>query len=297
MASIVGTVGLHSGNDPFDVAVVQKLLTEVARLKANAALDPQRTDGKLGDTTVPAIKEFQRSVMLMQSPDGKIAKNGATIKRLNTEAGEVDSSPDTYPIKPDNVHQLGPAARDSIFSTFVITDKTKPNFPGYVDDPGPAAADADNIRILGNWEASNISAVVIPQLAKIKNPAHTRKRFHRIAIPQLVGLWQAWDDAGLVDRINTFDGAFNARYMRKASHVTAHLSNHCWGTAFDINASTNHLFNTPAISWEPGCVFDLVSLAVDWGFFWGGWFPNGRMDGMHFEVRTLTNVALSTATK
>ncbi len=39
---------------------------------------------------------------------------------------------------------------------------------------------------------------------KRKIHLNTRKRFHRLAIPQLIGLWQAWEDAGLIDRINTF---------------------------------------------------------------------------------------------
>ena len=92
--------------------------------------------------------------------------------------------------------------------------------------------------------------------------------------------------------MRTFDGAFNARYKRKATHITQNLSNHSWGTAFDINASTNRLSATAAIMWEEGCVFELVSWATRWAFYWGGWFGGGRADGMHFEVRVLTNQAM-----
>lgn len=33
----------------------------------------------------------------------------------------------------------------------------------------------------------------------------------------------------------------------------------------------------------PGCVFELVPLAHQFGFYWGGHFKT-RRDGMHFEV-------------
>jgi len=58
-----------------------------------------------------------------------------------------------------------------------------------------------------------------------------------------------------------------------------HLSNHSWGTAVDINPSTNPM--------KSGAYFDMpeeiVRVMCDWGFFWGGYFSPPDGDYMHFE--------------
>jgi hypothetical protein len=67
---------------------------------------------------------------------------------------------------------------------------------------------------------------------------------------------------------------------------TSSLSNHAFGTAFDINADQNPLGHQPALPGEPGCVFELVPIAHKFGFYWGGHFKD-RRDGMHFEIAVL----------
>lgn len=290
-AAIKQTVGKKAQNDPFDVTVVQKLLAAASSKLRKPTLDPKRSDGHIDTNTHTSIAAFESDVMGQKKPDGKIRPNGKVWNRLLKEAGEVDTNPTGYPVKPDSVKHLGDGGRDGIFSTFVITDKKKADYPGYKDNPGPTEADKDDIRILGKWEGKNIQSVEIPQLKTLG--LRSKTRFHRLAIPQLLGLWQAWEHDGLLDRVVTFDGGFNSRYKRKTAHVTRNLSNHCWGSAFDINYAWNRLGKTPAIIWEKGCVFELVPLAVKWGFYWGGWFGGGREDGMHFEVRVLTNKELS----
>jgi hypothetical protein len=288
MPSLLQSVGQRGRNDPFDVTVVQKLLTAAATALTRPAINPNRTDGRIDEPTIAAIRAFEREVMGLSTSDGRIRPNDRTWRRLLREAGEVDTNPDGWPERPDGVNHLGDAARDRSFTTFIITDEDDPNYPGYRDNPGPGSA-ADNIEILGTWVRDNIQRVTIPQLERIGTPRPTAVRFHRLAATQLLGLWQAWEDDGLLNRVLTFDGAYNARYKRNKPHITANLSNHCWGTAFDINYSANQLGKTPAIIWEPGCVFELVPLAIRWGFYWGGWFSGGRVDGMHFEVRTITS--------
>ena len=61
---------------------------------------------------------------------------------------------------------------------------------------------------------------------------------------------------------------------------------YAFGSAFDINTKWNKLGRVPALAGEEGSVRELVSIANEHGFFWGGHF-NGRPDGMHFEVATL----------
>lgn len=293
MPRIIQSVGKKGKNDPFDTAVVQKLLAVAATLLGKTSFIPSNYDGRIDDSTIKAIETFQRDVLRATKPDGRIDPGGATFRKLVQAAGEVDVNPDGWPARPAGVTQLTASARDGIFSTFVITDPSHTNYPGYEDTTSTDPDAKDDIVIKGGWVGRNIHEVTIPQLAKIVVPAAPKKYFHKRAIPQLLGLWQAWDDAGLLDRIRTFDGAYNARYMRNGPHIQSRLSNHAWGTAFDINERTNKLGQTPAVSWEAGCVFDLVPLAVRWGFYWGGWFGGGRVDGMHFEVRTLTHEELA----
>ena len=60
------------------------------------------------------------------------------------------------------------------------------------------------------------------------------------------------------------------------------LSNHAFGSAFDINAAWNGLGVIPPLVGQKGSVRELVALANENGFYWGGHFP--RRDGMHFEI-------------
>jgi hypothetical protein len=63
------------------------------------------------------------------------------------------------------------------------------------------------------------------------------------------------------------------------------LSNHAFGSAFDINAGQNGLGRIPAAVGAYGSVRELVPIAHRFGFYWGGHFS--RADGMHFEVAKL----------
>ncbi|HEY3739588.1 MAG TPA: M15 family metallopeptidase [Bryobacteraceae bacterium] len=162
----------------------------------------------------------------------------------------------------------GTVGRGNAFGTFT-----------YVDD---TSGDPDGIRITGGWESANIGMVQVPGLAGLNSRGGMQfyKKCHR----QLQGLWGDWVKYGMRRHILTFDGSFNPRYMRKASHIPDHLSNHAWGTAFDINAKWNPLGTPPVHLGTHGSVMDLVEIAHKWGFYWGGHFGSHRWDGMHFEV-------------
>jgi hypothetical protein len=79
-----------------------------------------------------------------------------------------------------------------------------------------------------------------------------------------------------------------ARFIRCSN---SSLSNHAFGTAFDINADENQLGSQPALPSEPGCVFELVPIAHKFGFYWGGHFTPPRRDGMHFEIAKILSQA------
>lgn len=180
---------------------------------------------------------------------------------------------DEYPPKPDFPPLYNTAARQRVFGKFEYSHT-------------PTKRNKEKITVHGNWAAKNIVKVVIPQLKgvrryKLDGDVLTSgiMHFHHRAVPQLKALWQAWEAQGLRDLILTYGGSYVARYVRGSTRT---LSNHAFGTAFDINIGWNRLGHEPAPKGTLGSVVELVSIANDYGFYWGGHFK--RRDGMHFEV-------------
>lgn len=190
-----------------------------------------------------------------------------------------DRSSASWPPKPGFGPLATIAAQQQLFGTFE-----------FVHDPAPN--NQERIRILGDWVRDNIDReVFVPQLAKLaarKVPGAPRSgviSWHRKAKQQILGLWQAWEDAGLLDLIISYHGDWNARFVRGRIGV---LSNHSFGTAFDINTvvnGLNWLGVRPALVGERGSVRELVPIAHAYGFYWGGHFD--RFDGMHFDIAQL----------
>ena len=158
----------------------------------------------------------------------------------------------------------------------------------FVHDPIPK--NAEHIRITNNFVSENIIEVDIPQLRDCVvildhgvAKSDGRIQFHRNHANRLAKLFADWEAAGLLDRILSFDGSFNARLKRgKKGNDLKNLSNHSWGTAIDLNASWNQRTHIPAQMADRGCIRELVAIGQDNGFYWGGHFTT--MDGMHFEV-------------
>ena len=138
------------------------------------------------------------------------------------------------------------------------------------------------VKILDGWAHLNIVKVPIPQLAGIENaPKNCFVYFHRAGARQLQSLFAAWEHAELLYLIKTWAGSFVPRLIRGSA---TQLSNHAFGSAFDINAAWNGLGRQPATG--EGTLLPLVKLANQHGFFWGGHYSN-RKDGMHFELAVL----------
>ncbi|MCA6115683.1 M15 family metallopeptidase [Bradyrhizobium sp. WSM 1738] len=182
-------------------------------------------------------------------------------------SGTGDKSGPDFPPPPSFRPLVSTEDRQQLFGTFSFRSVPR------VDNP-------ENIEITDGWEDENIVTVEIPIQGFPGHPGPLKMRFHKKAKDQLVGLWLSWEKAGLLDRILTYDGAFVPRFMRGSR---TSLSNHAFGTAFDINAAFNPLKAEPALVGEKGSVREMVTLANKWGFFWGGHFKS-RPDGMHFEV-------------
>jgi len=176
----------------------------------------------------------------------------------------TDSSSAHFPSKPDFQPLVSNAERAILFGTLKFKSK-------------PLPGNSENIEITNNWDSQNIIKVTLPQLIPIKGSATVY--FHKKAANQLIKLFKDWQKAGLLHHILTWDGAYNPRFVRGSKSV---LSNHAFGTAFDINVNWNRLGAVPALIDQKGSVRELVQIANDNGFYWGGHFK--RKDGMHFEI-------------
>jgi len=131
--------------------------------------------------------------------------------------------------------------------------------------------------------------IEMPAVAALRRGARGRVRLHRLVADDFTRLWAAWEAAGLLDRLITWDGMYVPRFKRNTSAENLRalnprsLSNHSWGTAFDVNREWNRLSTVPALLGDRGSVRELVALANEHGFYWGGHFRSPR-DGMHFET-------------
>lgn len=138
----------------------------------------------------------------------------------------------------------------------------------------PLNTNPENIVIDNVWVTQNIITISVPFGEKqIQFPCHKN------AANAIKRCFSKWHEANLQKYLLTFDGCWVPRFVRGSRQ---YLSNHAWGTAFDINARYNQLGAAPVESDKIGTVIPLIPIAQDNGFFWGGNFD--RSDGMHFEL-------------
>lgn len=225
-------------------------------------------NGGFDAKTSAATRAFQARHKL--DVDGKVGNQtfgkAAMLGFELVDSTEVDTA---FPGLPAFAPLSGNAARQALFGPLAF-------------EPAATASNPEAIRITNGWEQANLIKVPLPQLAGVKGaPSSARIMFHRKGAAQLQRLWAHWQVAGVLDRVVTFDGAYNPRFIRGGAPSQT-LSNHAFATAFDINAKFNALGTEPAAVGQSGCVYELVAIAHQQGFYWGGHFS--RRDGMHFEL-------------
>lgn len=150
-------------------------------------------------------------------------------------------------------------------------------------EPTPTIGDPESIRILGDWVEKNIVSVPLP---KIGAGAIKRARVHRLLEKQFAAFWADLERLGLLSRVLTFDGGFVPRYKRRRAVAIAdptRLSNHSWGSAFDLNAPWNPLGSKGVPPGGRGSTRELIGVAVEHGFLNGISFASPYQDPMHFE--------------
>lgn len=239
-------------------------------------------DGKFTHDTIEATKDFQKAAGLKDDAEVGPATYKAAVAAGFPDADAVHDDADVlsaaWPKKPTDLSGLSFVDRAKVFGSFSFV-------------PAPVAGNPEAIKITDGWDKHNIVSVDIPQLHGTKGCPGGKVSFHTKGAKQLQALWAAWETAGLLPLVLTFDGGWNPRFIRGS---TKYLSNHAWGTAFDLNYRWNQLGCVPALVGKEGSVRKLVDIAVQNGFYWGGWFGEfvggsvkGRFDGMHFELMRL----------
>ncbi len=229
---------------------------------------------------------------LYAGPDGAIKRMSALPKPADIQAWQpaAPSKPVVVPPAPAPTPRSTPIV---VVGGTPVRDINWPPRPNFNVLPSNAArqnvfgtfdferTNGDNIRILGNWIQDNIVTVSIPQLASIKGTAGGNIQFHRLAADQLRAMWAGWEAAGLLHFVLSWSGSFVPRFMRSGKQ----LSTHAFGCAFDINVPWNGYYKQAALVGDQGSVRELVPIANQHGFYWGGHFPygHGLSDGMHFE--------------
>lgn len=218
-------------------------------------------DGNFGPNTTRATKSWQYSNFLR--PDGVVGEKSYIVALSQGLA----------------VHNNGFPDKPATFSAYVSNDERNRIFGkfAYVADPQPD--NPEQIRVTDDWADRNLVHASTPLLAKLKLQKRDYIICHRLFAPRVEAFFADIDAAGLGNRIIAWDGCYVPRFIR-GSRTT--LSNHAWGTAFDINADDNALGHQAASVGQRGSVVELVPLAIKHGLFWGQWYE-GRKDPMHFE--------------
>ncbi len=228
-------------------------------------------DGIFGSRTELATKRFQRQMKL--DDDGIVHNRtfGAAMRLgfvllEDTEDDRQDGP--NWPPRPAFEPLTNNAERQRQFGPLAFELAPTPGNPGA-------------IRILNDWKRTNLIEIKVPQLSRVRD-GRTKVLVHRLVAERFRELWAKWEHKRVLDRVLTWHGAFVPRLIRGKTV----LSNHAFGTAFDINMKWNRLGHQPALVREQGSVRELVPFANELGFYWGGHY-RGRLDGMHFELGPL----------
>lgn len=233
-----------------------------------------KADGDFGPATEAATKRYQK--FCGEIADGIVGNETLRcalddgFDALPFEKGEPPHKVSAaWPPKPTNLTYLTDVQREKLLGKF-----------GYKSTP--TTREPEKITVDKEWVKENIVRIQVPKLAHVtrfNGKPVTSIRMHRIVVPHFEALLEDWENLGLLDRILTWDGDYYPRYIRGSS---TKLSNHSFGSAFDINRAYNALGHVPALVGERGSVRELVPAANKRGFYWGGHY-NHRKDGMHFE--------------
>lgn len=270
------------------VSEVQRWQYFLLRLKIDQVGD---IDGDFGKKTEDATKIFQIQTGL--SPNGKV--NEATLEKAAAQGYTIlpndyySSKAAGFPREPEDLSSPSNSSRNALFTCFKFRQLPLANRPDKEAIVIKSSCDGE----VADWRSHFIVDIEVPQL-RFARGYNGRVTCHRRAADSIRALFAAWEKADLLHLIRTYEGCFVPRYkrtqapagtgghgLRKSSDVPE-LSNHSFGSAFDINAGDNGFGEKPQAIGRRGCTRELVAAASAAGWFWGGFF--GTPDGMHFEL-------------
>jgi len=227
-------------------------------------------DENFGPQTERAVMQYQGSQCIKMDgrvgPQtwGKLLADGfrPVSYQPDAEGFEEDRSP-AWPPKPEGASS--PNGLTLFGSGFTYTPHPLKSMPEYLKaDP--------------EWIQDNISTAYIPQLIGVEGARSDGSMlFNRHLLFQVQALFDVWEKRGDNGLVLSFAGSWVTRFVRGCRDK---LSNHAFGTAFDINVAWNGYRRQPALVGSRGSVRELVLPAYELGFYWGGWYN----DGMHFEA-------------
>ena len=226
------------------------------------------TTGTFDAATDKATRKFQGMYNL--TVDGVVGNQTLTkAGELGFELVDYVAEPDSgYPPAP-GFGSLTPAVAQAKFGPLQFV-------------ASPTTSNPEKITITNGFDTNRLQRLTVPQLVGIPGaPASGKVLVHQLAATAFAGLWAAWQAAGYLNLVLSYDGTYDPRFVR-GSAAKQTLSNHAFGVAFDINVAWNPFGAEPASRGTKGCLYDLVPIANQHRFFWGGHYKT-RRDGMHFE--------------
>lgn len=240
-AMIMGSVGRGGVNQSADARTVQTLLNN------NRSLPLQKltVDGAVGPKTIAAIEEFQRRVVKMHLPDGRVDPGGKTLKALDSSSGVVPYIPPAAPVglisvrfshgnkQPTGVTGLPGASNSTTLTRYesavAITGGVTGNFRGSIYP--------DNMNIKGRINDGNYDIYL---------------GFHKPGVPK---------STDLVVRTNGFRAVLIVN-ANNSVPVTSNLSSKTTSSAIHIhNGYNTWVAGTPM---SEGC---LILHPADWSGF------------------------------
>lgn len=250
-------------------------------------------DADFGPKTEEGTKIFQIQQQL--TAHGRVDSNTLNVAdalgyRILPNDYYTQRSSASWPPRPNNLNSPTNSWRNTEFQCFKFRQRPLNQRPDRESIVIGGSCDGS----VNDWASANI---VDLHTNKFEFAAGFggRIRCHRKAKEKLEELLNIWENESLLHLVISYAGCYVPRYKRnqappgsgghstRRSDQTNSLSNHSFGSAFDINASQNWLGDTPAICGRKGAVRELVESANSLDIFWGGHF-NGSKDGMHFEL-------------
>lgn len=92
MVSISASVGKNGVNKQADVEAIQNLLNQAIAKENDASQKSLVVDKRIGQNTINTIIRFQKNIVGMVKPDGKIDPNGSTLKKLEVYVSSDNTS-------------------------------------------------------------------------------------------------------------------------------------------------------------------------------------------------------------